>query len=137
MCEPFTETRPRLVNLFTPSESPSYVIYEITGCGGVTNRMLLCPVEITLLINTWYSTPFGNDPKPRVRSTDNVVLYSTPVSRQTDKFESPKFPIYSKILRDLRGPHFLFRFQKVKRFFGKNFRRRRRSSSSAVLLSNF
>ena len=33
-----------------------------------------------------------------------MVLYSTPVSRQTDKFESPKLPIYSKILRDLRVP---------------------------------
>ena len=55
----------------------------------------------TLVLN---STPFGNDPKPRVRSTDNVVLNSTPVSRQTDKFESPKLPIYSKILRDLRVP---------------------------------
>ena len=31
-------------------------------------------------------------------------MYSTPVSRQTDKFESPKLPIYSKILRDLRVP---------------------------------
>ena len=80
-----------------------------------------------------YSTPFGIDPKPKVRSTDNVVLYSTPVSRQTDKFDLPEFPIYSKILRDLRVP---FPFPKSEGNFwaetsGGD------ADAAAVLLSNF